>query len=129
MFQTVPVEFLRLIEKSVDITDTYPATQMPEFDLVVIPCRICLDITLGMELLIELFEEHPFLEGPSRGLAHCIDIPTLCDNLVFDDAGVTDQRVNPVGGHHRGRVPVVDSRRSVFLHFRACANEEVRIKN
>ena len=111
---TVPEEFLAGVDESIDIADPDTSTEMPEFLLVVIPGRVSLDIGLDMELLVELFEEDPFLKGPAGRLSDGIHIPSFGDDAVFDDTRVADEGVYTVGGHHRDRVPVVDGRSRVL---------------
>ena len=114
---SVPEEFLAGVNKAIDITDTDTSPQMPEFLLVEIPSRVCLDVSLDMEFLIELLEEESLLEIPAGWLSDGIHVPAFSDNAVFDDAGVTDEGVHAVGDHRRGRVTVVDGRRRVLLRL------------
>jgi hypothetical protein len=117
--ETVPEEFLRLVDETIDITDTNPSTKMPELLLVIVPGSVGLDIPFSMELLVKLFEEYSLLKCPSRWLPDSIHIPSLCYNLVFDYSRVTDKGINAIAGHHRGRVTIIDRRSGVLLHFRA----------
>ena len=68
-----------------------------------------------MELLVELFEEDAFFEGQAGWLSDRIHVPTFGDDTVFDDARVADEGVDTVGGHHRDRVTIVNSRSRVLL--------------
>ena len=68
-----------------------------------------------MELLVELFEEDAFFEGPAGWLSDRVHVPSFGDDTVFDDARVADEGVDTVGGHHRDRVTIVDGRGRVFL--------------
>ena len=86
MLQSVPIEFLRLIEQPVHIPYSNAPTQMPQFLLVVIPTCIGLNKGFGMEFLIELLKKHALLKSPTGGLADRIDIPTFCDNAILDDS-------------------------------------------
>ena len=65
MSDTIPEEFLAGVDESIDIADANPSTEVPEFLLVVIPGRVSLNISLDVELLVELFEEDPLLKGPA----------------------------------------------------------------
>jgi hypothetical protein len=96
MAHTIPEEFLAGIDKAIDITDTNPTTQMPEFFLVEIPGCISLNISLNMQLFVELFEEYAFLKSPTGWLSDGVNIPPFSNNTVFDDTGIADKGVHSV---------------------------------
>ena len=101
MTDTVPEEFFAAEYQTVDIADIHASTQFPQLLLVVIPGSVGLDIALDMELLIELFHEDAFLEGPAGGILDGVDIPALGDDAILDDSRVADERVDTIAGHHR----------------------------
>ena len=68
-----------------------------------------------MEVLVELFKEDTFLECPTGGLLDHIHVPSLGDNLIFDDARIADEGVDAIGDHHRHGIAVVDGRSRMFL--------------
>src|SRR5574344_1276897 len=124
MPQSVPKEFLTLVNQSVIVTDTHAATEFPKFGCVIIPCSVSLYIGLHMKLFVELLEENTFNKLPSLWVAHHIDLPSLGNNTVFYDARVADQRIDAITGHHRDRVAVVNSMCRVFLGFFCASNHE-----
>ena len=100
MLHAIPEEFLAGVDKAIDIADTNTPSQVPEFLLVEIPGCVGLDISLNMELLVELLKEDTFLKGPAGWLSDGVHVPTLGDNTVFDDTRVADEGVHTIGSHH-----------------------------
>lgn len=113
----VPRELFTCKTKSVLGKDAYPAIEFPDAQLVIIISRIALDITVDMEFVIKLFEEHAFDKGPPRRVLDRIHLPSFRHNAVLDDAGVTDKRVNSIRGHHVHRVARFDGRGSMLHLF------------
>ena len=65
MADTVVEELLALVVQTVVVADADTATKMPKPFLVVIPGRISLNMGYGMQLFVELLEEHAFLKTPA----------------------------------------------------------------
>ena len=70
-----------------------------------------------METLVKLFQKQSLVEYPSRGLAVLVDLPSLGDNTVLDDARVGNERVDAIGYHHRHRIAGIDGGSCVLLLF------------
>ena len=101
MSDAVPPQLFTIEDKTIDVTDPYTATQLPQLVLVIIPRTICLDITLDMEVLVELLHEDTLVKGPACRILDGIDIPALGNDAILDDARVGNQRVDTIAHHHR----------------------------
>lgn len=100
MFHAIPIQFLTGKHQTVDIAYSDSATQLPQFQLVIIPCSISLNVCLNMEFLIELFHKNTFFKSPACWILNGIHIPTLSDNPIFYHTRVTYKGIDTITYHH-----------------------------
>lgn len=100
MLQLVPIQLLRRKAQAVFRENPDARPQFPKTLLVEVICRITLYVSIHMKLLIKLFKKKSLVENPARRIAVLVYLPPLGDNTVFYDAGIGNERINPVGCHY-----------------------------
>jgi hypothetical protein len=90
---------------------------MPKLLLVIIPGCIRLDISLQMELLVELLKKDTFLERPTRRIPDSIHIPAFSYDAILYHSRIADERIDAIRSHHRHRVTVIDSGCGMLLNI------------
>ena len=113
----IPIELLAGETQSVVGKNVYSTAQFSQSAFIIIIRSVALDVGLYMETLVKLFQKQSLVEYPSRGLAVLVDLPSLGDNAVLDDARVGNERVDAIGNHHRHRIAGIDGGSCVLLLF------------
>lgn len=119
MLVLIPGELLAGKAKTVLSEDAHTAIEFPDTLLIKIISRITLDIAVDVELLVKLFEQHTLIKNPAGRHTVGIHLPSLGNDAVLDDTRITDEGIDAIRSHHRHRVSVVDSRRSMFYRILA----------